>query len=289
MQKEKKLNNANVPQNKFIKKNQGITLIALVVTIAVLLILAGVTVNLLFAENSILQIAEMSVENHKKAQIEEKLSIEIANYKAEKIINPKLTIEDFWQKLVQAGIINSPADITKEVIREENKVVEATNKQNSVGKTYKETNPNDMLTKENSLNVINQQEKTTLVAKLATTLPVKLVAQNAEQTVADQKETYTITTKDGYVATVQTDSDDNIALKEVLTPTQARAMANTQNPNLITGTITVSAPNWNATTHTATVTLSTTTGLKMQWQKNSISGMWQTGTVVTGLNHGALK
>lgn len=115
-----------------------------------------------------------------------------------------------------------------------------------------------------------------------------LALQNVQQAVTNQKQTYTITTKDGYEATIETDSNDNITLKEVLTPTQAKAKqaASTQNPNLLTGTITVSTPNWNANTHTATVTLSNTKGLKMQWQKNNISGMWQTGTTVTGLNHG---
>ncbi len=247
-----------------LKSNYGITLIALVVTIAVLLILAGVSANLLFTDGNILQIAQASVESHKKAQIEEKLSIEIVNYKAEKLLNPKLNIEDFWQKLVQAGLINSPADITKEVIKEENKIVEANNK----------------------------KKQTSLVAKLATTTPIKLasqvtnqVAQNIQQTLTSQKETYTITTKDGYVATVETDGDDNMTLKEVLTPSQAKARANTQSPNLITGTITVSAPIWTANEN-ATVTLSTTTGLKMQWQKNSISGMWMEGTTVEGLRHG---
>ena len=230
--------------------NYGITLVALVVTIAILLILAGVTLQILFNNGNILQIANNAVEGSKKAQIEEKFNIEIANYRAEKIINPELTIEDFWKKLVQAGIINSPADITKVVVEANDKNIQSV-----------------------------------LLAKLATTTTAKLAARSTEQTVANQKETYTITTKDGYVATVETDGD-NIVLKEVLTPTQAKAMVNTQNPNLITGTIKVSAPSWNEETHTATVTLSNTKGLKMQWQKNSISGIWQTGVAVTGLNHG---
>lgn len=110
------------------------------------------------------------------------------------------------------------------------------------------------------------------------------VMQGQQQAVANPKETYTITTKDGYVATVETDGND-ITLKEVLTPSEAKARANTPNPSLITGNITVSAPTW-TTNENATVTLSTTTGLKMQWQKNSISGIWVTGNIVEGLKHG---
>lgn len=49
------------------KKNKGITLIALVITIIVLLILAGVTINTLFGQNGIMQKANKAkIENEKK-------------------------------------------------------------------------------------------------------------------------------------------------------------------------------------------------------------------------------
>ena len=44
-------------------KNKGITLIALVITIIVLLILAGVTINLTLGENGIFKTAEMAGKN----------------------------------------------------------------------------------------------------------------------------------------------------------------------------------------------------------------------------------
>ena len=52
---------------------------------------------------------------------------------------------------------------------------------------------------------------------------------------------------------------------------------------LVTGNIVASSPTWRG--GTASITLSTNTGLTIQWQKNSISGSWKTGTSVTGLEH----
>ena len=67
---EKKMNitrkNLNSTNN-----NKGITLIALVITIIVLLILAGVTINLTLGENGIFKTAEMAGKNYTQAQEDE--------------------------------------------------------------------------------------------------------------------------------------------------------------------------------------------------------------------------
>ena len=47
---------------------RGITLIALVITIIVLLILAGVTINLTLGENGILTTAQQAAKNYTDAQ-----------------------------------------------------------------------------------------------------------------------------------------------------------------------------------------------------------------------------
>ena len=54
----------NSTKKQVMEKN-GITLIALVVTIVVLLILAGITISLVFSENGI-------ITKHKKQQIKQK-------------------------------------------------------------------------------------------------------------------------------------------------------------------------------------------------------------------------
>ena len=61
--------------------NNGITLIALVITIIVLLILAGVTINLTLGENGIFRTAEMAGKNYTQAQEEELAGI--ANFENE--------------------------------------------------------------------------------------------------------------------------------------------------------------------------------------------------------------
>ena len=66
-------------KNWIIKKerNNGITLIALVITIIVLLILAGVTIASITGENGILSKATNARDNNTKASAEEKVKTEV--------------------------------------------------------------------------------------------------------------------------------------------------------------------------------------------------------------------
>ena len=59
----------NRKENKI--KEKGITLIALVITIIVLLILAGVTINLTLGDNGIFKVAEQAARNYKDAENKE--------------------------------------------------------------------------------------------------------------------------------------------------------------------------------------------------------------------------
>lgn len=53
------------------KENKGITMIALVITIIVLIILAGVSINIVVGDNGIITLAQKAKENTELAQIEE--------------------------------------------------------------------------------------------------------------------------------------------------------------------------------------------------------------------------
>lgn len=66
------------------KKERGITLIALIVTIIVLLILAGVSIRTLTGDNGILNRAETAKELTEKAIAKEKLQIELIDLAGEK-------------------------------------------------------------------------------------------------------------------------------------------------------------------------------------------------------------
>lgn len=66
------------------EKNQGITLIALVITIIILLILAGISIATLTGENGLLGKANTAKEEHKIAQYKEELNLIIAEEIAER-------------------------------------------------------------------------------------------------------------------------------------------------------------------------------------------------------------
>ena len=59
------------------RRNTGITLIALVITIIVLLILAGVTITSLTGENGVLDRAQRARNETMQAQIREQVQIEV--------------------------------------------------------------------------------------------------------------------------------------------------------------------------------------------------------------------
>ena len=63
-------------EQKYFKSNKGITLIALVITIIVLLILAGVTINLTLGQNGIFTTAQRAAQNYTQAQNQEMAGID---------------------------------------------------------------------------------------------------------------------------------------------------------------------------------------------------------------------
>ena len=69
-------NNKGNKEKDIVKKQTGITLIALVITIIVLLILAGVSIATLTGNNGILKQANQAKENNKVATAKEKVQVE---------------------------------------------------------------------------------------------------------------------------------------------------------------------------------------------------------------------
>ena len=62
------------------KGNKGITLIALVITIIVLLILAGVSIAMLSGDNSILGNASKSADYNKIGEIKDQIGLKVNEY-----------------------------------------------------------------------------------------------------------------------------------------------------------------------------------------------------------------
>ena len=76
-----KYNENQVKENKCFNYNNGITLVALVVTIVVLLILAGVTINLVIGQNGLISRAKEAREKTEEAKANENISFyEVTNY-----------------------------------------------------------------------------------------------------------------------------------------------------------------------------------------------------------------
>ena len=76
------------------KNQKGITLVALVVTIIVLIILAGISINLLLGDNGIITKAKEAKKQQKIAEIKEKISLELASAETDAIIRDESLEEE---------------------------------------------------------------------------------------------------------------------------------------------------------------------------------------------------
>ena len=84
-------------------KNKGITLIALVITVIVLLILAGIGIAILTGENGILETAMQAKEKTELAEIEEQLRLaQLAAKTNQK--GGKITVDDVIKELDKQGV-----------------------------------------------------------------------------------------------------------------------------------------------------------------------------------------
>ena len=93
------------------EKNEiGITLIALVVTIVVLLILAGITINLLFGNGGIFDVASQAKVEHEIGALKDRINNVIADWSIERAVYTTVTVDDLWDKMVEADIIDNPEE-----------------------------------------------------------------------------------------------------------------------------------------------------------------------------------
>lgn len=114
---------------KVVKKTnkKGITLIALVVTIVVLLILAGVSILVLFGDNGIIKTAQKATEGYSIESEKERIeNVKIA-WMSQKQINSSIGLDDFWNKLIENGILDKNKKPTSPTKQEgENSIYEIT-------------------------------------------------------------------------------------------------------------------------------------------------------------------
>lgn len=87
-----------------LKNRRGVTLIALIITIIVLLILAGISINAITGDSGILNRANTSAEKHKMEQAKEKLNITLANAGGEKRLNYEYNQDEFLDEFIEKEI-----------------------------------------------------------------------------------------------------------------------------------------------------------------------------------------
>ena len=95
-------------KEKRLKNNSGITLIALVVTIVVLLILAGVSINLVVGQNGVINKSKFAKDANRRESIQEQLELWKGNKSIEDAVDGSSTssIQDFVLDLKNKGTIN---------------------------------------------------------------------------------------------------------------------------------------------------------------------------------------
>ena len=92
------------------KDTKGITLIALVITIIVLLILAGVSIAMLTGENGILTQAEEAKKETEKAGVEEAVDIAMAEYYMRKNAGEEIDLGEYLNEKLEAGEFDNVID-----------------------------------------------------------------------------------------------------------------------------------------------------------------------------------
>ena len=80
------------------KNNKGITLVALVITIIVLLILAGVSLSLVLGENGVLSQAKNAKVKTDTAAAKEKLLLDLSEYEIARLTGEKPELEEFLEE-----------------------------------------------------------------------------------------------------------------------------------------------------------------------------------------------
>ena len=89
------------------KEMKGITLIALVITIVVLMILAGVSINTVLGDDGIIKKAKEAAETTRRASAEEEMNRLVLEYQLAKSDE---NFEDFLQEKINEGRINGATD-----------------------------------------------------------------------------------------------------------------------------------------------------------------------------------
>ena len=308
-------------------KNRGVTLISLVVTIIVLLILAGITIGTIFDDNGIIEKAQEAANATEEAAKNDQAAINGLLNEMDSIINgigggnvpvigsingkitwstgsATLTLtadvegvtiqyrknsESNWTNYTSAvpsllhgdkvyargikggeTVINEKEFKIQDTIAPTVTIANASSTTNSISATATAT--------DNEAGMGSSPQYTFYIKKTAEVdSTYTQIGSSASTSVTkgelEQNTSYTIKVEVADVA-----GNKGQATKEITTGKIADA-----GEGLTNGAIIASSPVWSD--GTASITLSTSSGLTIQYQKGGINGSWTTGTSVTGLHH----
>ena len=308
-------------------RNKGVTLISLVVTIVVLLILAGITIGTIFNDNGIIKKAQEAANATEEGAKNDQAAINGLLNEMDSIINgtgggpipiignikgkitwstgsATLTLttdvegvtiqyrknsESNWTNYTSAvpsllhgdkvyargikggeTVINEKEFKIQDTIAPTVTIANASSTTNSISATATAT--------DNEAGMGSSPQYTFYIKKTAEAdSTYTQIGSGASTSVnkggLEQNTSYTIKVEVADIA-----GNKGQATKEITTGKIADA-----GEGLANGAIIASSPVWSG--GTASITLSTSSGLTIQYQKGGISGSWTTGTNVTGLHH----
>lgn len=94
-------------KEKFQSKEKGVTLTILVITVALIFILAGATASMMIGENSVIDQAKQSRQQQEVAAITMEINTMKDIWNLDKQVDASLTEDTFWTRLVSAGIMEN--------------------------------------------------------------------------------------------------------------------------------------------------------------------------------------
>ena len=281
----------NVNERLFIEPKQykGVTLVALVVTIVVLLILAGVSIAMLSGDNGIIKQAQNASEEWKIAQDQEQL--ELAKQAEIAKGGGYIDVDDYFQRLEDEGIVN---DKDADIVDNGDGTYDVTT---GNGNTFEVAPVPD---KENAedieIDYIGQGEivgprisKINVTEKTKTSISIEVITRNAEegqytysykkatdssytqaQTTANNTYTFTnLEENTKYDIKVKLETSEGSIEKTITVQTEAEKPPEEETP---VGTITFGTATWSG--GQASVQISTTSGYEIEYQIDSTIGSW---------------
>ena len=124
------------------KEMKGITSIALVITIVVLLILAGVSINLLLGDNGIITKAKEAQDSYSKSAVKEKVGFLLNEYEIDKATGENAEFAKFLRKNLQVGVAEKEDGSYSfilgdwQVVTSESKIISIEKFKLDINKTY---------------------------------------------------------------------------------------------------------------------------------------------------------